>query len=344
MLNLLILFGGMSGEHEVSCRSAESVLTNINKEKYNITKIGITKDGKWFKTDAEPEKIANGEWINTENEKVFLSPDREHHGIILSDGSVQKIDVAFPVMHGDFCEDGCIQGLFELAGIPYVGSGVLSSAAAMDKAVTKLFVERLGIRQAAWHVVSPDFTDADIDAITAEFNFPIFVKPGNAGSSLGAGKASNREELIPAIREAAKFDSKILCEEFIDAREIECAVLGNSDAKASTVGEIEPSNEFYDYNAKYIDNKSGLIIPADLPQETIDEIRRSAVKIYQTLGCKCLSRVDFFVHKKTGAVYFNEINTLPGFTSISMYPKLWEASGIPYSELIDKLIEYAQAL
>ncbi|MBQ7718310.1 MAG: D-alanine--D-alanine ligase [Clostridia bacterium] len=344
MLNLLIIFGGASGEHEVSCLSAASVLRNINKDKYYVTKIGITKDGRWFKTDASADKIENGEWINEDNIKAILSPDRETHGIVLADGTVQKIDVIFPVMHGDFCEDGCIQGLFELAGIPYVGPGVLSSSVSMDKAATKLFVEKLGIRQAAWYVASPDFTDEDIDKITAKFNFPVFVKPCNAGSSLGAGKASNREELVCAIREAAKVDSKILCEEFIDAREIECAVLGNRDAKASTVGEILPSNEFYDYNAKYIDNKSGLVIPADLPEKTAEEIRTYAVKIFKALQCRCLSRVDFFVHKKTGEVYFNEINTLPGFTSISMYPKLWGASGIPYSELIDKLIEYAQKL
>ena len=339
-MNLLILFGGKSGEHDVSCLSVQSVLNNINKEKYNIIKLGITKEGKWLKTDATPEQIASGEWLNLNNTPAVLSPDPTHKGLIC-EGEIIKIDVAYPVMHGDFCEDGCIQGLFELAGIPYVGPGVLASSAGMDKSATKLFAREAGIPQADWVTLFAPFTPDMIKKVEEKFSYPVFIKPCNAGSSLGVSKVKNAAELEKAISEAAKVDSKILCEEFIDGHEVECAVIGNDEPYASTVGEIVASNEFYDYNAKYIDNASIINIPADLPAETIEKIREYAVKIFKALGCKGLSRVDFFVHKKTGDIYFNEINTLPGFTSISMYPKLLEHDGIPYSSIIDKLIDLA---
>lgn len=339
-MDLLILFGGKSGEHDVSCLSAQSVLNNISKEKYNIIKVGITKSGNWLKTDATAEEIASGEWTEKENTPVILSPDPMHHGLI-ENGKIINVDVIFPVMHGDFCEDGCIQGLFELSGIPYVGPGVLASAAAMDKSATKLFADSAGVPQADWLVLNAPFESSMIKMVEEKFSYPVFIKPCNAGSSLGVSKVSSAAELEGAIKEAAAVDSKILCEEFIDGHEVECAVLGNCDPKASSVGEVISSNEFYDYNAKYIDNASIINIPASLPSETAESIRKYAVKVYKALGCKCLSRVDFFVHKKTGAVYFNEINTLPGFTKISMYPKLWEHDGISYSCLIDKLIEFA---
>lgn len=337
-MNLLILFGGKSGEHDVSCLSAQSVLNNISIKKYNIIKVGITKDGKWFKTDATPGEIASGKWTELDNTPAVLSPDPSHHGLILNDGTIEKIDVIFPVMHGDFCEDGCLQGLFELSSIPYVGPGVLASSAGMDKAATKLFARAADVPQADWLVLFAPFKPEMITEVENKFSYPVFIKPCNAGSSLGVSKASNAEELKKAIEEAAKVDSKILCEEFIDGHEVECAVLGNDDAKASTVGEIIPCNEFYDYNAKYVDNASILNIPANLPEETIEKIREYAILVYKSLGCRGLSRVDFFVHKKNGKIYFNEINTLPGFTSISMYPKLWDKCGIPYDELIDRLI------
>ena len=336
MKDLLILFGGKSGEYEVSEMSAASVLSNIDTDKYNIIKIGITKDGRWFKTDASPEQIKSGEWDSMPKQSAFLSPDTSHHGIFV-EGKLQNVDVIFPVMHGDYCEDGCIQGLFELSGIPYVGP-----AAGMDKSATKLFAAASGVPQAKWYITSPAASEEEIEKIESEFSYPIFVKPCNAGSSLGISKAGNRAELEKAIAEAAKFDSKILCEEYIDGYEVECAVLGNEDTRASVVGQITPSNEFYDYSAKYIDNASGLTIPANIPEETAEKIREYAVTVFKALGCRGMSRVDFFVLRGSGEIKFNEINTLPGFTSISMYPKLWEKSGIPYSELIDKLIEYAE--
>ena len=341
MKDLLILFGGKSGEYEVSEMSAASVLSNIDTDKYNIIKIGITKDGRWFKTDASPEQIKSGEWDSLPKQSAFLSPDTSHHGIFV-EGKLQNVDVIFPVMHGDYCEDGCIQGLFELSGIPYVGPGVLASAAGMDKSATKLFAAASGVPQAKWYITSPAASEEEIEKIESEFSYPIFVKPCNAGSSLGISKAGNRAELEKAIAEAAKFDSKILCEEYIDGYEVECAVLGNEDTRASVVGQITPSNEFYDYSAKYIDNASGLTIPANIPEETAEKIREYAVTVFKALGCRGMSRVDFFVLRGSGEIKFNEINTLPGFTSISMYPKLWEKSGILYSELIDKLIEYAE--
>ena len=341
MKDLLILFGGKSGEYEVSEMSAASVLSNIDTDKYNIIKIGITKDGRWFKTDASPEQIKSGEWDSMPKQSAFLSPDTSHQGIFV-EGKLQNVDVIFPVMHGDYCEDGCIQGLFELSGIPYVGPGVLASAAGMDKSATKLFAAASGVPQAKWYITSPAASEEEIEKIESEFSYPIFVKPCNAGSSLGISKAGNRAELEKAIAEAAKFDSKILCEEYIDGYEVECAVLGNEDTRASVVGQITPSNEFYDYSAKYIDNASGLTIPANIPEETAEKIREYAVTVFKALGCRGMSRVDFFVLRGSGEIKFNEINTLPGFTSISMYPKLWEKSGIPYSELIDKLIEYAE--
>ncbi len=341
MKDLLILFGGKSGEYEVSEMSAASVLSNIDTDKYNIIKIGITKDGRWFKTDASPEQIKSGEWDSMPKQSAFLSPDTSHHGIFV-EGKLQNVDVIFPVMHGDYCEDGCIQGLFELSGIPYVGPGVLASAAGMDKSATKLFAAASGVPQAKWYITSPAASEEEIEKIESEFSYPIFVKPCNAGSSLGISKAGNRAELEKAIAEAAKFDSKILCEEYIDGYEVECAVLGNEDTRASVVGQITPSNEFYDYSAKYIDNASGLTIPANIPEETAEKIREYAVTVFKALGCRGMSRADFFVLRGSGEIKFNEINTLPGFTSISMYPKLWEKSGIPYSELIDKLIEYAE--
>lgn len=341
MKDLLILFGGKSGEYEVSEMSAASVLSNIDTDKYNIIKIGITKDGRWFKTDASPEQIKSGEWDSMPKQSAFLSPDTSHHGIFV-EGKLQNVDVIFPVMHGDYCEDGCIQGLFELSGIPYVGPGVLASAAGMDKSATKLFAAASSVPQAKWYITSPAASEEEIEKIESEFSYPIFVKPCNAGSSLGISKAGNRAELEKAIAEAAKFDSKILCEEYIDGYEVECAVLGNEDTRASVVGQITPSNEFYDYSAKYIDNASGLTIPANIPEETAEKIREYAVTVFKALGCRGMSRVDFFVLRGSGEIKFNEINTLPGFTSISMYPKLWEKSGIPYSELIDRLIEYAE--
>ncbi|HHW47713.1 MAG TPA: D-alanine--D-alanine ligase [Clostridiaceae bacterium] len=364
-----VIFGGQSSEHEVSRLSAESILKNIDRTKYDVVMIGITKDGRWLHYDGPVEKIGSGEWqamaearipsgkrLSLEegclskkgNEKETAAAGLSAEDFLNAAGSCtesKKIDVVFPVLHGCNGEDGTIQGLFELAGVPYVGSGVLGSALGMDKAYAKILFEKAGIPQGKYLVFNRKRIERDIDSIIDEveaaLEYPCFVKPSNAGSSVGVSKAYNREKLIEALELAAKYDRRVLVEEFIDGREIECSVLGNDEPIASTVGEIIPGNEFYDYNAKYLDNNSLIKIPADLPEGTVETIRDYAVKAFKCLDCAGLSRVDFFVHKKTGKVYINEINTMPGFTNISMYPKLWEESGIPYGELISRLIELA---
>lgn len=347
MLELCVIFGGRSPEHEISRKSVTSVLNNLNKDKYNITLIGITKDGEWYLYTGDYSKIENGDWENdTVNKKhAVLSPDACDKAILVFDGDkISKIhpDVIFPVLHGEFGEDGTIQGLFELADIPYVGMGVMASANAMDKTSSKIVFQDAGIPQADWVVVNKsDSYDEKMDEIENKLGYPCFVKPARTGSSVGVGKAHNREELKAAIENAAEFDRKILVEENIDGHEVECAVLGNENPKAATVGEIMPTVEFYDFDAKYNDNSTQLQIPANLPDDTIEQIREYAVRAFKSLDGSGLSRVDFFVRNSDGAIVLNEINTLPGFTNISMYPKLWDAVGIGYSELLDKLIELA---
>lgn len=354
---IMIIFGGQSTEHEVSRLSATSIINNIDKSKFDVSLVGITKEGRWIPYNGPVEKIASGEWEEIAiNEVVKSIPNHENIiNAIVSRGASSEalietdkkkpIDIIFPVLHGCKGEDGTIQGLFEMAGIPYVGCGVLGSAIGMDKIYAKMIFEKAGIPQADYLYFTRKEIEEDsesaADMIEQKFDYPIFIKPSNAGSSVGVSKAHDRKELIEALNFAAKYDRKVLIEEFINGREVECAVLGNDDPIASTVGEILPSNEFYDYNAKYIDGSSKTIIPAELPAETILKIREYAVKAFKALDCAGLSRVDFFVHKESGEIYINEINTLPGFTDISMYPMLWEASGISYSELIGKLIELA---
>lgn len=358
---VMVIFGGQSSEHEVSRVSATSIIKNMDRSKYDVSFVGITKEGRWLPYNGPVEKIASGEWEEIAINKMVKSiPCRDNIiNAIVSRGASSEavikgesevisggcVDVVFPVLHGCNGEDGTIQGLFEMAGIPYVGSGVLGSALGMDKIYAKIVFEKTDIPQADYLF----FTRKEIrenagsaaDAIEQKFKYPVFIKPSNAGSSVGVSKAHDRKELIEALNFAAKYDRKVLIEEFINGREVECAVLGNDNPIASTVGEIVPSNEFYDYNAKYIDGSSKTIIPAQLPEETILKIRNYAIKAFKALDCAGLSRVDFFVHKETGEVYINEINTLPGFTSISMYPMLWEVSGIPYNELVDRLIDLA---
>lgn len=365
---IAVIFGGQSTEHEVSRFSAESVINNIDGSKYEVVMVGITKDGRWLHYDGPTGLIGSGEWqaaaetkaltagkANAGDEAKFetsaglAAAGTSARNILSSSGAEtgeKGIDVVFPVLHGCNGEDGTIQGLFELAGVPYVGCGVLGSSLGMDKAYSKIVFEKEGIPQGKYLSFIRKQIDRDMEGITAKveetLEYPCFVKPSNAGSSVGVSKAHNREELVKALEFAAKYDRRILVEEFINGREIECAVLGNDDPIASTVGEVVPSNEFYDYSAKYIDDNSTIIIPANLPPKVIAEIREYAVRAFRALDCSGLSRVDFFVHKETGRVYINEINTLPGFTSISMYPKLWEASGISYGELLEKLIELAE--
>ncbi len=345
--NLCVIFGGESPEHDISQKSVTSVLNNLNKDKYNIYTVGITRDGKWYLYTGDWAKIEPGEWENDkENLKTaFISPDSAHHGIVVCDGSCEiiHIDVIFPVLHGEYGEDGTIQGLFELSHIPYVGMGVLASANGMDKTYSKLVFQSAGIPQANWVVVlgDDDFNEK-ADEIEEKLGYPCFVKPARLGSSVGVAKAHSREELIDALTNAKDFDRRILVEEHIDGHEVECAVLGNGDVKAATVGEIRPTVEYYDFDAKYNDNSTELLIPADIPQETIEKIRDYSVRAFRALDGQGLSRVDFFVKYADGSIILNEINTLPGFTNISMYPKLWDAVGLGYEELLDALIELAQ--
>lgn len=347
MKKLCVIFGGKSPEHDISRKSVTSVLNNLDKSKYDIYVIGITKKGAWYLYTGDIENIEGGEWEqDTANKKkAIISPDSEDKAILVFDeNGVEKIhtDVIFPVLHGEYGEDGTVQGLFELSGIPYVGAGVMASANGMDKTSSKIVFESVGIPQADWVVVNKnDDFEEKMNEIEDHLGYPCFVKPARTGSSVGVGKAHDRAELKTALENAAKFDRKILVEENIDGREVECAVLGNDDVKAATVGEIMPTVEFYDFDAKYNDNSTKLQIPADLPEETIETIREYAVRAFKALDGDGLSRVDFFVRSSDGKVLLNEINTLPGFTNISMYPKLWGTVGIEYGELLDRLIELA---
>ena len=348
-LSICVLFGGISPEHEVSLRSAESVLNNIDKEKYNVFPVGIAKDGDWILFGStDYSMLPAGTWQSCpENRRAALSPVRGQGLLTFENDCVvrERIDVVFPVLHGENGEDGSIQGLLQIAGIPFVGPHVAASAVCMDKTLTKLVAGLTGVRQADWYLALREEYDRDpdaiCDAVEAKFAYPVFVKPAGTGSSVGVSKARDRAGLLDALKAALQYDRKVLVEEFIDGREIEVAVLGNRTPVASVCGEIDSGAEFYDYEAKYITDTSVPYIPARIPDETAEAVREAAVKIYEAMGCRGLSRVDFFVTHEDNAVVFNEINTLPGFTSISMYPKLFAASGIPYSALIDNLIELA---
>ncbi len=347
--NVCILFGGISPEHAVSLRSAEAVLNHIDQNKYNVFPVGITRDGQWILFRGTDYSCLPAEtWMHQKgNCKAILSPARGQGLLCLTEeGLVQEhIDVVFPVLHGENGEDGAMQGLLQMAGIPYVGPHVAASAVAMDKTLTKLVVDQAGVPQAAWELVRREQlgagTEAVLNALEARFAYPMFVKPAGTGSSVGVSKAADREALGKALSDAAKFDRKVLVEEFIHGREIEVAVLGNDTPVASICGEIDSGADFYDYDAKYITDTSTAYVPARIPEEVQETVRQAAVKVYSAIGCQGLSRVDFFVTFEDNRAVFNEINTLPGFTSISMYPKLFGASGIPYSDLIDRLLELA---
>ena len=342
MKKLGVIFGGMSTENKVSCVSGASVIKNLNKEKYEIFPIFIDENGKWFKIQMSKEgqiKIEKKEQI----ENVF-----EY---------LKQMDVIFPVLHGLYGEDGTIQGLFELLKKPYVGCGVLASSVGMDKVYTKIIFDKAGINQTKYVYVrkyndkfiyvDSNFNEKtmnldEISKLTVEkLKFPMFVKPSNSGSSVGISKVNNEKELRDSIIEASRYDKKILVEEGIDGREVECAVLGNEDGGGGCVGEIRAADEFYSYDAKYKNHESKTLIPADISKEKSEEIRKLAVKAFKSIDGKGLSRVDFFIENGTEKVYINEINTLPGFTNISMYPKLFEQVGIKYSDLLDKIIELA---
>lgn len=349
-ISVCVLFGGVSPEHEVSLRSAESVLNNMNREKYSVFPVGITKDGDWILFGGDDySMLPAGTWQNhPANRRAVISPVHGQGLLSFESNCVmrERIDVVFPVLHGENGEDGSMQGLIKIAGIPCVGPDVCASAACMDKAITKLLVGQTDVIQADWKLVTRRSFDRDPEAVMneveAKFSYPVFVKPAGTGSSVGVSKAKNRAGLQEALKSALKYDSKVLVEEFVEGQEVEVAVLGNESPCASVCGEIDSGADFYDYDAKYISDCSTLYIPARIPDDVAERVREAAVTVFQTMECAGLSRVDFFV-KKDGTVVFSEINTIPGFTSISMYPKLFEASGIPYSSLIDELIRLAMS-
>jgi D-alanine-D-alanine ligase len=378
-LRVGVLFGGRSGEHEVSLLSAASVLQAIDKDKYEVLPIGITKEGRWL-TPAHAERLLRGESrpeaggrhlragdpdatpgaaVLAKGEAVIVPPVPQSHGLVPFESAAATgaahaaehsiaVDVIFPVLHGTFGEDGTIQGLLELADIPYVGAGVLGSAAGMDKDVMKMLFAAAGLPLVKHVTILRSHWEESAKAVVREVErrvkYPVFVKPANLGSSVGISKVRDRKELGPAIEVAAGYDRKIVIEQGVGgkkqkARELECSVLGNDKPLASVAGEIVPSADFYDYNAKYLDEGSQLVIPAKITKKQMKDVQQMAIRAFQAVDCSGLARVDFLMDPKTGKVYLNEINTMPGFTSISMYPKLWAATGVAYPQLIDRLIQ-----
>lgn len=347
---IALIFGGVSSEHEVSCMSVASVAENIDKEKYEPLLLGITKEGEWYLYSGEIEKIRNNTWEEDKKhlKRAFICPDRSVHGLMVEEGPAmfpRRINAVFPVLHGRNGEDGSMQGLLEIAGIPYVGCRVLSSAMCMDKGICHAVLKNAGIPQVKWLTFMKGCNlEHAFDSVSTELGFPVFVKPANAGSSVGITKAKSRGELSAAFDLAFENDCKIIVEEAVkDPIEVECAVFGNRELSVGGPGEIVPADEFYSYDAKYYNAESKLYIPARLSEEKAEEIRIMAKRAYSVLGCRGLTRVDFLVERESGKVVLNEPNTLPGFTSISMYPKLMMAAGISYSELITGLIELAEA-
>ncbi len=347
-----LVFGGRSGEHEVSLASARAVMANLDSNRYEIIPIGITKNGTWLLGDEPTRALVQGTQT-AENEPttaVTLTGDPTMRRLIPLQGNEPlrnngALDIIFPVLHGTYGEDGTLQGLLEMANVPYVGCGVLGAALGMDKEKMKMVFSAVGLPNVEYFVCrrnewerSPETV---MNVVEQSLGYPCFVKPVNLGSSVGINKAHDRNELEHALEVAATYDRKIIIERGINCRELECAVLGNDEPIVSVVGEVIASGEFYDYNAKYIDGKSQVIIPADLPQAISEEVRRQAIKAFLALDLSGLARVDFFLERETNKVYINEVNTLPGFTEISMYPKLWAASGLPYAQLLDRLIELA---
>jgi D-alanine--D-alanine ligase len=344
-----VLFGGRSAEHEVSVVSASSIIDALDREKYEVFPIGITPEGRWLSSLDAIKLLKEKSSVQNLPEHLIL-PDPRKQGLVKINNSgineIQSSDVVFPVLHGTFGEDGTLQGLLELADVPYVGAGVLGSAVGMDKVIQKQVLETAKIRVAQGLSFLISEFEGDQKKITVrveeEIEYPCFVKPSNTGSSIGISKAHDRKELIDAITLAGQYDRKIIVEKSIEkAREIECSVIGNDKPMASVPGEIIPSNEFYDYDAKYVDGKSTSVIPADLPKWAVRKIQYIACKAFKILDCAGMARVDFLVQGNGAKIYLNEINTIPGFTSISMFPKLWQASGLSYPDLLDKLIQLA---
>lgn len=348
-VRVLVLFGGQSGEHDVSLRSAQTVMRALDPAKYDIVPVGITRDGQWI-TGGDPMTqltadsplfaIGSGPAASDASAYERVQPTQSIPAVVTG-----QVDVVFPVLHGPMGEDGTVQGLLEMSGVAYVGSGVLGSAVAMDKAMTKTILAQAGLPQAPWMTVLRREWERDPGAvaerIAGEIGYPCFTKPANMGSSVGIQKVHGPAELATAMDEAARHDRKIVIEQGVNARELEISVLGNDAPIASVAGEIIPSREFYDYEAKYIDDDSELLIPAPISDETMVRIKQLAVAAFRALDLAGMARVDFFLEKQTGELYVNEVNTIPGFTSISMYPMLWEASGLPLPALVDQLIALA---
>lgn len=345
-MNVAVIFGGVSSEYEISCLSAANVVNILDRDKYNVYVIGITRDGKWFLTDATAEQIKNGKWLDADSRNAFISPDRSVRGIYVVGGKNIKIDVAFPILHGKNGEDGAVAALLKLAGIPQVTTTMTSAACSMDKVITKILCERAGIPQAKWLALYSCELKSDIgaaaDKVEKQFEYPVFVKPASAGSSVGVVKCSCRAQLEAGLLEASGHDFKVVVEEFVRGSEVEVAVIGNSEPTASVCGQIAPSREFYSYDSKYNDDNSELYIPARISDEIADSIRKTAVSVFKTMECQGMARVDFFV-TDSGDIIFNELNTIPGFTNISMYPKLMAHSCCGGSALADRLIALALA-
>ncbi len=330
---IAVLFGGRSGEHEISIRSAASVIEALDPQKYEVLPLAITHEGRWLSTVESVRLLPPAAQPRDAGPKAVI--------VSKEPGQTSGVDVVFPVLHGTFGEDGTVQGLLELADVAYVGAGVLGSAAGMDKDIMKRLFRERGLATVDHVMVLRHERHEHTARLEKRFGYPVFVKPANLGSSVGISKAKNREDLRKALDLAAEFDRKIIVEQSINGREIECSVLGNDHPETSVPGEIKPGAEFYSYEAKYIDDTAQLVIPAELTVDQTREVQRLAVGAFQAVDCAGLARVDFFVEDGTGRVLLNEINTMPGFTSISMYPKLWEASGLPYPKLIDRLVELA---
>lgn len=352
-LRVAVIFGGRSGEHDVSLMSARSVISVLDPERYEVVQVGITLDGNWLTGSDALGAFENGDVRNLDRVIPPTDPSARQSLFVLRSTktgdkfeTLNAIDVFFPVLHGPFGEDGTIQGLFEMADVAYVGAGVAGSAVGMDKAIFKDVMRAHGIPLVKSALILRGEIENDMDSVIAKAealgSYPLFTKPANLGSSVGISKCTSRSDLAEGLMDAARYDRRIIIEGgVINVREIEVSVLGNEDPQASVCGEILPSREFYSYESKYIDGTSGLIIPAPLPEDTADQIRDYAVRAYKAIDCAGMARADFFVEKDTNRIYLNELNTIPGFTSISMYPKLWQASGMTYAELVDRLIQLA---
>ena len=348
-VRVAVLFGGQSSEHDVSLRSAEKVMGALDPDRYEVVPVGITRDGRWL-TGGDPFAVL------TATSPLFALSDGSNGGpaLDLSAEPAERavpalfsagIDVVFPVLHGPMGEDGTVQGFLELTGVPYVGAGVLGSALSMDKAMTKTILAQEGLPQAPWRLITRKEWEHDPDVCTEWageiLGWPCFVKPANMGSSVGVVKAHDPSEFPTAMREACRFDRRILIEKAINARELEISVLGNDEPIASIVGEVVPSNEFYDYNAKYVDENSELLVPAPIDRSTMAEIQEMAIAAFRALDLAGMARIDFFMDRNSDHIYINEVNTIPGFTAISMYPRLWQGSGMPLDELVDRLVGLA---